>query len=100
MKLAGQRGATVILGSATPDVVTYHHALSGKMQLLELPRRVMGHRKRLQSQSDRLRKDTRYEHFSGAPDDALTIPLPPVQVVDLRQELRAGNRSIFSRRFD
>ncbi len=30
-------------------------------------------------------------------DDALTIPLPPVQVVDLRQELRAGNRSIFSR---
>ncbi|MCB8959321.1 MAG: hypothetical protein H6651_03340 [Ardenticatenales bacterium] len=24
-------------------------------------------------------------------------PLPPIQVVDLRQELRAGNRSIFSR---
>ncbi|MFN2138416.1 MAG: primosomal protein N', partial [Candidatus Promineifilaceae bacterium] len=90
-------GATVILGSATPDVVTYHRALSGHIRLLELPKRVMGHRKRLQSQAERLHTLSRYEHLSGAPDDALTIPLPPVQVVDLRQELRAGNRSIFSR---
>jgi primosomal protein N' (replication factor Y) (superfamily II helicase) len=33
-------------------------------------------------------------------DDALTIPLPPIQVVDMRQELRAGNRTIFSRALD
>lgn len=33
-------------------------------------------------------------------DDALTIPLPPIQVVDMRQELRAGNRSVFSRALD
>ena len=38
-----------------------------------------------------------YHRQTGDPDDALTIPLPPVQLVDLRQELRAGNRSIFSR---
>ena len=97
IEIGRQTGAVTILGSATPDVVTYHRALSGHLELLELPKRVMGHRKRLLSQSDRLQRDSSYTHLSGAPDDALTIPLPPVQVVDLRQELRAGNRSIFSR---
>ena len=29
-------GAVVILGSATPDVVTYHRARSGHYQLLQL----------------------------------------------------------------
>ncbi len=90
-------GATVILGSATPDVVTYHHARSGRYHLLELPRRVMGHRKRLEEQSSRLQVTNKYRIQPGNPDDAWEIPLPPVQVVDLRQELRAGNRSIFSR---
>ncbi len=33
-------------------------------------------------------------------DDALTIPLPPIQLVDMRQELRAGNRAVFSRALD
>ncbi|MFO7540249.1 MAG: primosomal protein N' [Chloroflexota bacterium] len=92
--------AVVILGSATPDVVTYHRARAGRYQLLELPRRIMGHRQRLYSQAERLRIPS--ERLPGQqsgddPDDAMTIPLPPIQVVDLRQELRAGNRSIFSR---
>ncbi len=90
-------GATVIMGSATPDVVTYHRARSGRYQLLELPKRVMGHRQRIESQAERLRLISHYQQGSDDPDDALTIPLPPIQVVDLRQELRAGNRSIFSR---
>lgn len=30
-------------------------------------------------------------------EDAMTAELPPVQLVDMRQELKAGNRSIFSR---
>ncbi len=97
VEISRQTGALVILGSATPDVVTYHRALSGYLELLELPKRVMGHRQRLQSQSVRLQKAVRYDHLSGEPEDALTIPLPPVSIVDLRQELRAGNRSIFSR---
>jgi primosomal protein N' (replication factor Y) len=97
IELGRRTGATIILGSATPDVVTYHRALSGHLELLELPKRVMGHRKRLQSQEKRLQRTSRYAHLSGAPNDALTIPLPPVQIVDLRQELRVGNRSIFSR---
>ncbi|MBK8988771.1 MAG: primosomal protein N' [Chloroflexi bacterium] len=89
--------ATVIMGSATPDLVTYHRAQGGRYQLLELPKRVMGHRHRLQSQAERLNLTSRYVQSGEDPDDALTIPLPPIQVVDLRQELRAGNRSIFSR---
>ncbi|MCB9008372.1 MAG: primosomal protein N' [Ardenticatenaceae bacterium] len=90
-------GATVIMGSATPDIVTYHRAQSGRFQLLELPKRVMGHRQRLESQAERLKLQNHYQHEGEDPDDALTIPLPPIQIVDLRQELRAGNRSIFSR---
>jgi primosomal protein N' (replication factor Y) len=60
-------GAMVILGSATPDVVTYHRALSGSLALLELPKRVMGHRKRLQSQESRLFRASHFTHLSGAP---------------------------------
>ncbi|MCP5099206.1 MAG: primosomal protein N', partial [Chloroflexi bacterium] len=89
--------ATIIMGSATPDIVTYHRAQSGRYQLLELPKRVMGHRTRINSQAERLQIQTHYQNSGEDPDDALTIPLPPIQIVDLRQELRAGNRSIFSR---
>ncbi|MCP4415000.1 MAG: primosomal protein N' [Chloroflexi bacterium] len=93
-------GATVIMGSATPDIVTYHRAQSGRFQLLELQKRVMGHRQRLESQAERLKLENYYQHDGEDPDDALTIPLPPIQIVDLRQELRVGNRSIFSRALD
>ena len=72
-------------------------AQSGKYHLLELPRRVMGHRKRIEDQETRLQIGSEYKLQSGGPEDAMEIPLPPVQIVDLRQRLRAGNRSIFSR---
>ncbi|MDD5486887.1 MAG: primosomal protein N' [Dehalococcoidales bacterium] len=62
--------ATLILGSATPDVETYYKATTGRYRLLELPERIT----------------------QGRPS-----VLPEVQIVDLREELRAGNRSIFSR---
>jgi primosomal protein N' (replication factor Y) (superfamily II helicase) len=90
-------GAVVILGSATPDLVTYHGARAGRLRLLELPRRIMGHRQRIDAQAERLQVNSRYQQTGDDPDDAVTIPLPPIQIVDLRQELRAGNRSIFSR---
>lgn len=100
VQLGAILNATVILGSATPDLVTYHLAQSGRYQLIELPKRIMGHRHRLESQAERLHILSAYQRQSDDPDDALTIPLPPIQVVDLRQELRAGNRSIFSRALD
>ena len=90
-------GATVILGSATPDIVTYHRAKAGQYKLLELPRRVMGHRQRIESQMERVGRTTAFQATSDDPEDALTIPLPPVTIIDLRNELRAGNRSVFSR---
>ena len=70
IKLAELTGAVVILGSATPDVATYYHAQKGDYHLLQLPERVVPTEK---------------------------SPLPQVEIVDLREELKAGNRSIFSR---
>jgi len=72
-KLAELTGATVILGSATPDVETFYHARRGDYHLLHLPERVV-------------------------PTEGAS--LPGVEVVDMREELKAGNRSIFSRSLD
>ncbi|KAB8316443.1 primosomal protein N' [Tolypothrix campylonemoides VB511288] len=36
-------------------------------------------------------------HYLSLPDRIYSRPLPPVEVVDMRQELQQGNRSIFSR---
>lgn len=94
LQLAHLTGAPVILGSATPDVTTFYRAERGEFQLLHLPSRVLAHRQYLAS------------HKVATPRDAtpvpgltevVSLPLPPVQVVDLRAELKAGNVSIFSR---
>ncbi len=68
IKLAELIGAVVVLGSATPDVETYFKAKNGEYKLLELPQRAV--------------------HGST---------MPQVEVVDMRAELKAGNRSLFSR---
>jgi primosomal protein N' (replication factor Y) len=70
LKLAGLTGAVVVLGSATPDVETYYRAQQGDYQLLRLPERV-------------------------TPRDGTA--LPQVEIVDMREELKAGVRSLFSR---
>lgn len=61
-------GASVILGSATPSLESYSAAKAGRLRLFELNRRA---------------------------GDAI---LPKVDIVDLREEMRSGNRSMFSRR--
>lgn len=61
-------GASVVLGSATPSVESYYAAMEGHYQLLTLSKRV--HEK----------------------------PLPECEVIDLREELKRGNRSILSTR--
>ncbi len=93
-QLARRHGAALILGSATPDLGTWHRARQGHYQLLRLPQRIMGHRQRIAQQADRLGLASRYQ---SAQDDALAIELPPVEIVDMRAELRAGNTSMFSR---
>jgi primosomal protein N' (replication factor Y) len=105
--LAQQNRATIILGSATPDLVTYHRGMADHYHLLTLPRRVMGHRRRIDDQMARTGRATAFRPLdapsdrassdAASSDDALAIGLPPVTVVDMRQELRAGNRAVFSR---
>ncbi len=60
-------GAVCVLGSATPTAMQRYQAEVQKVKKLELPRRIFE---------------------SG---------LPPVQIVDMRDELKAGQRGIFSR---
>jgi primosomal protein N' (replication factor Y) len=66
--------AVLVLGSATPDVETHFRAEAGSLRLLELKERLV-----------------------RSAEGVKTAPLPAVEVVDLREELKAGNRSIFSR---
>ncbi len=98
LELARFTGATVILGSATPGLESYHRAQRGEFVLLEMPRRIMGHARRLGELQARYQLSTnRYRPLQGASQDVRYRPLPGVRIVDLRAELRAGNRSIFSR---
>lgn len=91
--------AVCLMGSATPDIVSIYQSQKGKIQLLELPARILAHRSALQSQLEQmnlkggLKSQGRYRLLEG---QAETIDLPPVSVVDMREELKAGNRSIFS----
>lgn len=82
-RLAELTGSALIMGSATPSLEVYQRAKQGGVALLEMPRRVMGHRIRVEEDE---------EHVV-----AVYAEMPPVEVVDMRQELRAGNRSMFSR---
>lgn len=94
LKLAELTGAVLILGSATPDVVSFYKAQRGEYKLLELPKRIMGHTSTAPSGSA-IRRG--YKELGPEYEGTYYLELPPVQIVDLRQELRAGNRSIFSR---
>lgn len=66
LQRASALGATVVLGSATPSLETYHAAITGSIQLLSMPERVDG------------------------------SALPSVEIVDMREELKQGRRSVIS----
>ena len=94
LEYARLNSAVCLLGTATPDIVTRYRADQGRLTRLTLPLRILGHRQVLQEHAARLGLQRSYQ---PAGPTAETIDLPPVRVVDMRQELRAGNRSIFSR---
>lgn len=81
-QLAALTQSILMLGSATPSLESYTAAMNGELQLLELARRVMGHHP---------------VNGEALTKTALYAEMPPVEIVDMRQELRAGHRSIFSR---
>lgn len=94
VRLGELTGATVILGSATPDVVTYTLTKEGRYRLLELPQRILWSRERM----EQARKGLPASRAQPAgTESVLFSELPRVEVVDLRRELLEGNRSIFSR---
>ncbi|MBN1219634.1 MAG: primosomal protein N' [Anaerolineae bacterium] len=106
IELGRLSNALVIMGSATPDVVTYRRAERGEYRLLTLPTRIMAHTKHLAVQQALIRRlkakggKRMKEPASPASSQTsafVTLPLPQVEVVDLREELKAGNRTIFSR---
>jgi primosomal protein N' (replication factor Y) (superfamily II helicase) len=100
LELARRVGATVILGSATPDLETYYRATRGEFTLLEMPKRIMGHRGVIESEVSQFAiRNSRLavQEVGSEYEDARYLELPPVEIVDLRAELKAGNRSIFSR---
>ena len=68
LQVAKLHGAAVVLGSATPSLEAYYRARAGQYRLFTLNERLTGGH------------------------------LPKVHTVDLRQELKEGNRSIFSRK--
>jgi primosomal protein N' (replication factor Y) (superfamily II helicase) len=87
-------GAACLLGSATPGVASRYQAERERWRYLSLPERILGHRQVVQAQAERAGGRSRYQK---AGEQAESIELPPVQVVDMREELKAGCTSIFSR---
>jgi len=86
----------LLLGSATPDVTQLYEVHRGVWQHLILPRRVgvYGNKTFLTS----ARGGGIQSEQSGFPsDDAGQSGLPHVEIVDMREELKAGTRSMFSR---
>ncbi|MDE7415365.1 MAG: primosomal protein N' [Lachnospiraceae bacterium] len=67
-ELCRMKGASLVLGSATPSIESYYRAKKGEISMFALHERIAGGQ------------------------------LPKVYVEDLRSELKNGNRSIFSRR--
>jgi primosomal protein N' (replication factor Y) len=86
--------ALVILGSATPQIDLYQRARARKWTILHMPQRILAHRQSVQAQMERIGRNLVVQLGEG---DSTVLPLPRVRVVDMRQELKAGNRSIFSR---
>ena len=74
-------GAAVIFGSATPNVDLYFRAQYHHWPVINLDKRIA----------------TQAEKDTGKHLRATYLPLPSVEVVDMREELKQGNRSIFSR---
>ncbi|MBD5519633.1 MAG: primosomal protein N' [Lachnospiraceae bacterium] len=66
IQIASIKGASVVLGSATPSMEAYYRARRGEYKLYTLKERLTGGQ------------------------------LPKVYTIDLREELKEGNRSIFS----
>ncbi len=79
----------VLYGSASPSVEMLHQANQEGWERLELPLRILAHKNVLENL-----KTISERGEDGA--DRVSLPLPNVKVVDMREELKNNNRSILS----
>ena len=89
--------AVCILGSATPDVASRFQGDSGRWNYLSLPKRILAHKDSIQIQLNHAHQHPETPRYQDLDENLQMAALPDVQVVDMRSELKAGNRSIFSR---
>lgn len=86
--------SAVVLGSATPEVTMRYQAQRENWQILSLPLRILAHQKTVEAQLLQAGRTIAPEEIQG---ETQFLPLPPVEIIDMRHELKAGNRSMFSR---
>ena len=89
-------GSVCILGSATPDVATRFQSQGGRWTYLSLPERILAHKDSIQVQLNQAQQDPETPRYQDLDENLQVATLPEVQIVDMRSELKAGNRSIFS----
>ena len=89
-------GATVLLGSATPAVETFYRARMHEWKIIELPNRILAHQEAVKKRLDDMKLNRKTE-ITPLNTTAASLPMPFVHIVDMREELKEGNRSIFSR---
>jgi len=82
-------GAVCILGSATPGIVQRYQAEVGESIRLSLPKRIL-------PPESEVSLACRPGQADFGLSDVRDAGLPPVQIVDMREELKSGNRGIFS----
>lgn len=85
LSLSKITGACLLLGSATPDVETLYKFNENNWNLYRLPNRILAHVAPPEGSS-----------VAAAPTQPVYVDMPVMQVVDMRMELTAGNRSAIS----
>ncbi len=88
--------AVCILGSATPNVASHYLGSIGTYRALTLPKRILAHKEAIREQLGQAGQDPGFSRYHDLDDQLQTTDLPSVEVIDMRMELKHGNRSIFS----
>jgi len=86
--------ASVVLGSATPSLETFHNAMSGRYEMVELPERVSG---KPLPEIVAIQCDPAWKKGTVVSRDATAqalLQMDPRVVEALRENLRAGHQSI------
>ncbi|HAA30361.1 MAG TPA: primosomal protein N' [Cyanobacteria bacterium UBA8553] len=87
----------LILGSATPSLETWVSIRSQESGVRSQELEVRRQESASSIQNSALKTQNSLTYYLSLPERIQSRPMPPVTIVDMRQELQQGNRSIFSR---